>query len=299
MKFNYIKYICFLFCLLLSACATKYTSDETAFYTNLKKDYEMYSQYKAQNFDWDGAKLFRDKAVKIKQGIAVEPEKVTFTDKAGDFISNDVTYTELSNAYERMNILLNNNMAKKKYPIKASDLQFYFDCWLVEEKYYTRYGQIGRCKQNFLENLNYLEFQLIQMNTEESDLIKKEIEEKKVEKTFIKPKKYVVYFDFDSSAINQAGSEEIWKFLNDVKNINGKYTVNIVGHADRIGNKKYNETISKRRANTVKHYLVKNGIPENIIKVEWSGNVDPMVITRNNFKEELNRRVDIRLKMLN
>lgn len=299
MRFNYIKYICFLFCLLLSACATKYTSDETAFYANLKNDYEMYSQYKAQNFDWDGAKLFRDKAVKIKQGIAVEPEKVTFVDKAGDFIFNDVTYTELSNAYERMNILLNNNLAKKQYPIKASDLQFYFDCWLVEEKYYTRYGQIGRCKQNFLENLNYLEFQLIQMNTEESDLIKKEIEEKKVEKTFIKPKKYVVYFDFDSSAINQAGSAEIWKFLNDVKNINGKYIVNIVGHADRIGNKKYNETISKRRADTVKHYLVKNGIPENIIKVEWSGNVDPMVITRNNFKEELNRRVDIRLKMLN
>lgn len=299
MRFNYIKSVYFLFCLVLSACTTKYTSDETAFYTNLKNNYEMYSQYKAQNFDWDGAKLFRDKAVKIKQGIAVEPEKVTFTDKAGDFIFNDVTYTELSNAYERMNILLNNNMAKKKYPIKASDLQFYFDCWLVEEKYYTRYGQIGRCKQNFLENLNYLEFQLIQMNTEESDLIKKEIEEKKVEKTFIKPKKYVVYFDFDSSAINQAGSEEIWKFLNDVKNINGKYTVNIVGHADRIGNKKYNETISKRRANTVKHYLVKNGIPENIIKVKWSGNVDPMVITRNNFKEELNRRVDIQLKMLN
>ena len=172
MKFNYIKYICFLFCLLLSACTTKYTSDETAFYANLKNDYEMYSQYKAQNFDWDGAKLFRDKAVKIKQGIAVEPEKVTFVDKAGDFIFNDVTYTELSNAYERMNILLNNNLAKKQYPIKASDLQFYFDCWLVEEKYYTRYGQIGRCKQNFLENLNYLEFQLIKMNTEESDLIK-------------------------------------------------------------------------------------------------------------------------------
>lgn len=299
MRFNYIKYICFLFCLLLSACATKYTSDETAFYANLKNDYEMYSQYKAQNFDWDGAKLFRDKAVKIKQGIAVEPEKVTFVDKAGDFIFNDVTYTELSNAYERMNILLNNNLAKKQYPIKASDLQFYFDCWLVEEKYYTRYGQIGRCKQNFLENLNYLEFQLIQMNTEESDLIKKEIEEKKVEKTFIKPKKYVVYFDFDSSAINQAGSEEIWKFLNDVKNINGKYIVNIVGHADRIGNKKYNEIISKRRADTVKHYLVKNGIPENIINVKWSGNIDPMVITRNNFKEELNRRVDIQLKMLN
>ena len=179
MRFNYIKSVYFLFCLVLSACATKYTSDETAFYTNLKNNYEMYSQYKAQNFDWDGAKLFRDKAVKIRQGIAVEPEKVAFTDKAGDFISNDITYTELSNAYERMNILLNNNLAKKQYPIKASDLQFYFDCWLVEEKYYTRYGQIGRCKQNFLENLNYLEFQLIQMNTEESDLIKKEIEEKK------------------------------------------------------------------------------------------------------------------------
>lgn len=299
MKFNYLKNICLLSCFLANiSCVNTYKNEERAFYMNLKNNYEMYSQYKAQNFDWEGAKIFRNKAVQIKKGIAVKPEEVSLLNKTSDFFSNDITYMELDEAYERMNIVLNNNITKQKYPIKASDMQFYFDCWLVEEKYYTRYGQIGRCKQNFLNKLNDLEFQLMQLSTQERDLIQKEIVAKKEEPKQDFSKQFAVYFDFDSSAINQAGSETIWEVLNYTKQLKSKYLVNITGHADYIGNKKYNEKISKRRADTVKHYLVKNGIPEKAITVKWLGYIDPTVITRNNFKEELNRRVDIEIEIL-
>ena len=43
---------------------------------------------------------------------------------------------------------------------------------------------------------------------------------------------------------------------------------------------------------------MKNGIPENIIKIKWQGEIDPQVITSNNYKEELNRRVTITIETI-
>ena len=115
---------------------------------------------------------------------------------------------------------------------------------------------------------------------------------------FVKPKKYIIYFDFDSSRITEDASRVIWEFLDDIKKIEKNYIINVKGHADRIGNKKYNQNLSKRRTETVKHYLVKNGISSDIIKVKWEGKSNPMIITNDNFKEELNRRVDLEIKII-
>ena len=300
MKCNFfIKQILCCCCIfLISSCSKIYNDDEKPFYQALKNNYEAYSQYKGQNFDWKASRIFRNKAIKIKQGFTVQPESVIFTDKIDEIFSNDITYSELKDMRERMDIILNNDISKKDYPEETANLQFYYDCWIVEEKNYTRYGQIARCKQGFLDALAYLEYKILRLNTQEQDLILESIDPKEEEFVFIRPKKYIVYFDFDSSAINQAGSLVIWDFLKDVQKIKEKYIINIIGHADRVGKKAYNEKLSKQRANTVKHYLVKNGISSDIIRVKWEGKSNPMVITNNNFKEELNRRVDLEIKII-
>lgn len=293
---NYILYFCFIF--IIISCSKIYNKEEKPFYRSLKNNYETYSQYKAQNFDWEASKIFRNKAIKIKQGFVVEPENIAFINEINDFFYNDATYIELKNMYNRMNIILNNGYSKKQYPDETANLQFYYDCWLIEEKNYKRYGQISRCKQGFLDTLSYLEFRLLQLSTQEQDLILKKIDENKEEFVFIKPKKYIIYFDFDSSAINQQSSIVIWNFIEDIQKIKNKYIINIIGHADRVGSKEYNEKLSKRRADTIKHYLIRNGVPEESIKVKWQGEINPLVITKNDFKEELNRRVDLEIKIL-
>jgi OOP family OmpA-OmpF porin len=49
-----------------------------------------------------------------------------------------------------------------------------------------------------------------------------------------------------------------------------------VGHADRIGNDKYNQKLSEKRAESVKAHLVAKGIEPNRIYTEGKGEKQPV-----------------------
>jgi OOP family OmpA-OmpF porin len=49
----------------------------------------------------------------------------------------------------------------------------------------------------------------------------------------------------------------------------------VVGHADRIGTKAYNQQLSLKRAEAVKQYLIGKGVAANSIKTEGRGELDP------------------------
>lgn len=294
-----VKIVFIFFFIFLCNCATDYyTEEESVFYEHLQEQYKTYGDYKTENYDWKGARIFYRKANTIEQGKRLMPEQVFRDFDLADFFSKDITYEQLLDMRDRMYLILNNNVAKSEYPEELANLQFYYDCWILEERLYTRYSQMARCKQGFIDTLAYLEFKLLRLTTEERDLMAKNIDNEIETEVFIRPKTYVIYFDFDSSVLNEDSSRVLWEFLTDTKKINGQYIVNVVGHADRTGTKKYNDKLSKRRTDTIKHYLIKNGIPEDIIKVKWLGEADPQVITNNNDKEVLNRRVSISIKMI-
>lgn len=292
------NFLLIFFILFLCSCAANYYSDnEKEFYGYLEQNYKSYGDYKTENYDWKGARLFYRKANVIKDGKRLMPEEVFRDIDIVGFFSKDITYEQLLDMRDRMFLVLNNNIAKTEYPEEVANLQFYYDCWVLEKRLYTKYSQIARCKQGFIDTLAYLEFKLLRLTTTERDLIQKNIDNEKIyTDVFIRPRKYVIYFDFDSSVLTEDSSRVLWEFLRDAEKVNGKYIVNIVGHADRVGAKRYNEKLSKRRTDTIKHYLMKNGIPENIIKIKWQGEIDPQVITSNNYKEELNRRVTITIE---
>ena len=65
------------------------------------------------------------------------------------------------------------------------------------------------------------------------------------------------------------------------------------GHTDRAGSEKYNLTLSKKRAQQVKDILIKRGINPQIIKLKAYGENMPSIRTKDNVKEEKNRRVEI------
>lgn len=286
-----------LLVLFLYACATKYHKiSETEFYQYLKNNYESYGDYKTNNKDWKGARIFYGKVDDIESGKVVEPETVSISTGVSSFFSGDITYEQLNDMRERMMLILNGDTSKAEYPEETANMQFYYDCWVLEEELYSRYSQIARCKQGFIDTLAYLEYKLLQLTSEERDVIGKKIDNEVYDiDVFVKPKRYTIYFDFDSSALSQDSARVLSKFLDDARDMNKKYNVHIIGHADRTGSLKYNRKLSKRRANTIKHYLIKNGIPENIIKIKWSGELDPQVITSNDFKETLNRRVVVKI----
>lgn len=290
-----------LFILFLYGCARNYYDEnEKVFYTHLQNNYSVYGDYKTENYDWNGARLFYRKARTIANGQRLMPEEVFRDLDVVDFLSRSViTYEQFLDMRDRMFLVLNNDTAKQEYPGEVADLQFYYDCWILEERHYVKYSQMARCQQGFIDTLGYLEFKLLRLNMTERDLIRKDIDKELPDVDFfLRPKKYVVNFDFDSSVITEEATRVIWNLLRDIDKIEGRYILNVSGHADRVGRKNYNEKLSKRRVDTVKHYLVRNGVQEGMVKTSYLGEIDPRVITRDDFKEELNRRVTITIELV-
>jgi OmpA-OmpF porin, OOP family len=84
------------------------------------------------------------------------------------------------------------------------------------------------------------------------------------------------YFDFDRDQLTPRDA----RTLNDVTERLRKendVSVRIVGYTDQIGSDDYNLSLSERRADAVKTYLIAHGIAENTISVEARGETDPIV----------------------
>ncbi|MDR0230023.1 MAG: OmpA family protein [Flavobacteriaceae bacterium] len=77
-----------------------------------------------------------------------------------------------------------------------------------------------------------------------------------------------VYFDFNKS---QPSSVDGINFINTYMKQNPNATVEVIGYADAIGNKSYNDKLSEKRANTVKNILVKSGVSSSRISAKGNG----------------------------
>ena len=98
------------------------------------------------------------------------------------------------------------------------------------------------------------------------------------------------FFEFDSVQIDRAnhdGLNALARCLTDGPLSASK--VELVGHSDPMGPKRYNKKLSLRRAEEVARYLSKRGVPDERISVRAAGIDDDAP------KRRLARRVDIRL----
>jgi outer membrane protein OmpA-like peptidoglycan-associated protein len=73
------------------------------------------------------------------------------------------------------------------------------------------------------------------------------------------------------------------------------YTISVNGHTDDVGTVAYNKTLSERRAQAVRDYLVKAGLPPGIMSVEGHGKSLPLVKGTSDAARAKNRRVELGL----
>lgn len=105
-------------------------------------------------------------------------------------------------------------------------------------------------------------------------------------------------FAFDSAELRmpQPKLDEIANALVANSEIND---VVITGYTDRIGSGSYNQTLSERRANTVKSYLSAKGVSANRLKAQGRGEANPVVECSDKKRPALikclepNRRVEV------
>jgi outer membrane protein OmpA-like peptidoglycan-associated protein len=105
-------------------------------------------------------------------------------------------------------------------------------------------------------------------------------------------RKYLVFFDFDKSSLTAAGARIVEDAASTFKTT-GAAKVDLTGYTDLAGTQAYNLKLSERRAETVRNYLVKLGVPADEIGVSWRGKENPRVPTPDGVREPQNRRVEI------
>jgi outer membrane protein OmpA-like peptidoglycan-associated protein len=70
-------------------------------------------------------------------------------------------------------------------------------------------------------------------------------------------------------------------------------TLQIEGHTDNIGSDEYNQKLSQRRADTVKEFLVAQGVAEANVTTTGFGETQPVAANTNAAGRQQNRRVEV------
>lgn len=99
-------------------------------------------------------------------------------------------------------------------------------------------------------------------------------------------------FDFDKSVLKPAAKASLDSLAAKVKSLTLEVIV-AVGHTDSVGTDAYNQKLSIRRAESVKKYLVSQGIEAKRIYVEGKGESQPVADNKTAEGRAKNRRVQI------
>ena len=103
-----------------------------------------------------------------------------------------------------------------------------------------------------------------------------------------------VFFDFDKAVLKPEGKAR----LDDLVSKLGGTTLEVIiaiGHTDAVGGDAYNQSLSVRRAEAVKAYLVSKGIEPNRIYTEGKGKTQPIASNATDAGRAKNRRTEIEI----
>jgi len=112
--------------------------------------------------------------------------------------------------------------------------------------------------------------------------------------TIVSSKDVHINFDFGSATISQSSAATLQEIYSSAVTAEG-LKIGVYGHTDNVGNPQSNRILSESRAQAVKDFLVKKGIPSNRIEVKGFGEDQPVSDNNTESGRAANRRVQIKL----
>jgi outer membrane protein OmpA-like peptidoglycan-associated protein len=104
-----------------------------------------------------------------------------------------------------------------------------------------------------------------------------------------------ILFDVDSAGLRSA-SRDTLREMGGVFERYADTTIAVEGHADSTGAASYNQRLSVRRANSVRGYLVDQGVASSRIRAVGYGETQPRESNDTAEGRQLNRRVEVHVK---
>lgn len=105
----------------------------------------------------------------------------------------------------------------------------------------------------------------------------------------------VAKFGFDQATLAPADRARILAEVGEMKDVTWQ-TVTATGHTDSIGPTRYNQTLSARRAQSVKAYLVGKGLDPAMIDTAAQAAATPVADNGSAAGRALNRRTEIEFR---
>jgi len=106
---------------------------------------------------------------------------------------------------------------------------------------------------------------------------------------------HAIHFEANSYDIKKESYKILNLLFNYLMRKENNFKFKIIGHTDLHGKKKYNIKLSEKRAEAVKQYFVKKGIPENRILTEGAGFSRPLKNIISPEADILNRRTEFKI----
>lgn len=266
---------------LLSGCSVygnldtlqKTEPQGSAFTKALAMEYQKFAEFEMyQMYDHYDGNYFAKKGLQAAAGEVVMPEVVANWKEPADRIPVlEASRTRLLKVLDAS--------ARSKFPSEAALAQAKFDCWVEQQEENTQPDDIAACMHEFVAAMEDLEAKM----------------KPPMEEPMMEPANFIVFFDFDSHAVNAGASQVLDLVATKFKDYKDG-SISLVGHTDTAGAAAYNEALSLARANNVRFKLIEMGVPASKFSVDAKGESAPLEATGDGVKNPQNRRVEITIK---
>ncbi len=244
----------------------------SAFDKALFTEYQNESKSEFLQGNYQMSDLWADKASVAASGKTPKPSALS------DWQSPSGLGNELKSMQQRLQALLDKN-CQATAPVEMAKAQMGYDCFLEQTRVQENFqaDDIAACRKKFTDNIGKAETACAP---------------KKVEAPMMKPKDFLVFFDWDKYNLTPEAMKIIADAVAAAKQ-SGAKSIKIVGHTDTSGSPAYNLRLSERRAQSVAAQMVRLGIPATSISTIGRGQQDLLVPTKDGVREPQNRRASI------
>ncbi|MDN3670026.1 OmpA family protein [Echinicola jeungdonensis] len=244
--------------------------DQLALFITAQRDYAYYTENSLSNGVLDRSFLFRfpfPKEIDLGERLVVTEGKV-INERTGKPVEATLSLVNLEND-------------STMYAFKSDGESGEFMMLYPDKAFSGLYVE----KEGYLPKI---------YNVEKDSL--KDIKDMKVSLTPVeKGEQFVfenVFFDFDKADLKKESMSSLVRLKKFMKE-NPDVDILIEGHTDSVGDDQYNQDLSLRRAQSVKAYLISQGVSGGKLKVKGWGDKKPLVSNDTPSNRAKNRRIEI------